>query len=349
MNARELVIYWRIIKKRFWLIFLLVAVTIGVMVGLSYMSEPLYQTSASFQVTTPPPADVAIFSEFRTATSRDELEFTKNNFIQVLVSDYVVGQVIESLGLAVEPRDLIEKQVIIEPVEGSDLVKLTVTAARPDTAALIANKMVEFASQRFAELSAGSLTANREFIQQQIVEVKDDLDQSKAELVQFQIENKVGDLTSLLDRQQSLISNLKLHRDESLAASNQLAVASFDDSIALRERELQDLISLSVDYEELQERVTGVERTYRGLLDKQIEAELKENEVLSAKFIRIVPAREPKRPLPLLNPILLTVGAAVSLVAGIMLAFLLQALSDLSAVEEENLVQSKRVISAPGK
>jgi uncharacterized protein involved in exopolysaccharide biosynthesis len=348
MKIEELFTYWKVVKKRLWLIGLLMVITLGVMLIRSYLSDPLYKSSATFQVTTPLPTDVSLFSEeFRTSTSRAELGFTKNNFLEVLKSEFVIGQVLEEFELEADPVDLLGERIVIELIEGSDLVELTVFAEKPDQAAAIANTLLDVASHSFAELNAGSLTANREFIQRQIQDVKEERDGVKAALVQFQIENKVGDLDAFLERQQALIVNLKLRRDDALASGDQVALVTYDEAIAARERELQDLILLRVDYDELQEQVRGIQRTYTGLLDKQIEAELKENSVLSAKFIRVIPAHEPKHPLPRYNSRLLMVGAIVSFTVGIILSFLLEALSNVSIqTGNDTTLKQERVLSS---
>lgn len=330
MNIKELIIYWRVIKKRLWLIILVVVATLAAMVTISYFSPPVYQTSTSFQVIAPLPEEVSIFREFRTGSTRDELGYTRNNFLSLLRSKFLLRQVIQELELDTTPEKLLEDRIVIETEETSDFVTLTVTAENPQLAALIANTIVEKAAHNFGALSAGSLTVNREFIQQQLQKVKTELDQAKTNLVQFQIENRVGSLEALLAKQQSLLIDLKLNRDIALAKGEQTTVLAYDGIIATRERELQDLILLTVEADTLQSNVGTIQRTYGDLLDRDTEAGLKENEILSAKFVQIIPAYEPEDPLPQFNIPLLIVGGIVSFVVGIILAFLLQALHDLS-------------------
>ena len=56
---------------------------------------------------------------------------------------------------------------------------------------------------------------------------------------------------------------------------------------------------------------------------------MKENEIVNAKFIQIIPAGGPGRPLPRINPTILLLGIVVSLAVGIVLAFLLQYLESI--------------------
>ncbi|MDY7076289.1 MAG: Wzz/FepE/Etk N-terminal domain-containing protein [Chloroflexota bacterium] len=323
MEIQELLIYWRVIKKRLWLIGLLVGTTLAAMLILSYLSKPVYKATTSFQVTTPLPAEVSLFQEFRTSSSRDELRYTRNNFLTVVESRYVVGQVIEELDLAMDIDEL-QESMVIEPEEDSDFIKLEIVAENPQMAASIANALIDNAARYFGELSAGSLTANKEFIQQQLQEVKGDLDAARAALIQFQLESRIGSISQVLSSQHVLIRELSLQRDEELAKGNQEITNSYDQVIAQRERQLQDLILISAEYETLYDTVERIEATYSNLLDKETEAKLKENEILSARFIRVIPAREPSRPLSHISAKIFLLGGIVSLVLGIMIVFALE-------------------------
>jgi capsular polysaccharide biosynthesis protein len=324
MNLQELFHYWHIIKKRLWLIGLLVAATMGTILLVSlYFSKPEYRATASFQVTTPLPTDVSLVNEYRTSTTRDELIYTRSNFLAVLQSEFVVGKVITKLGLPVEPDELL-KQVTVEPDETSDFVKLQVVANSPELAADIANSLVETAAQYFGELSAASFTANKQVIQQLLEERKQELDTAKVELVKFQIANRIGSLDGLLTSQERLITTAKEYRDKAVAEGQASVAENYSEIIDTRERELQERVQLNAQYKELQGNVQRVEAAYFSLLDKEMEADLKEKEILSAQFIRVIPARTPSNPLPSLDVRILILASVVSLVVGIVLAFVLE-------------------------
>ncbi|HID63264.1 MAG TPA: hypothetical protein EYP49_11075 [Anaerolineae bacterium] len=320
MNFQELLIYWKVIKERLWLIAILMVVTLGAMLAVFLLSPPVYRATASFQVTAPLPAEVSLFSEFKTPSSVDQLARTRGNFIAVLQSDYVVNQVIAEIGLDMEVEEFIE-QVLIEPDESSSFVKLRVTAAEPKLATAIANTLLDRATQYFGELSAGSVTANKEFIEEQIEETEASLSEAHAALIQFQIENGMGTSDSRVRSQEDLITVLKGSRDRAFAEGDEIEAAAYDKIIAARERELQELIQLAAEYESLYETVDRIQDVYAILLSKETEAKLKENEILSARFILVIPAREPSHPLPRINFKILLLGGIVSLVLGIMVAF----------------------------
>jgi capsular polysaccharide biosynthesis protein len=347
MNFGELLTYWQVIKKRLWLIGLLVGVTLGAMLLISYLAQPVYKATTSFQVTTPLPAEVSLYSEFRTSTSRDELRYTRNNFVAVLQSNFVVGQVIEGLGLEVDVEDLQERMVILTE-EDSDFVTLEVTAEDPKEVAAIANALTEYAARYFGQLSAGSLTADKELIQQQLQEVKEDLDAAREALIQFQLENRVGMVDQVLTAQQTLIRQLSFERDQALAQGDPAKASAYDEIITQHDRELQGLILLSSEYDLLNDRAKRIEATYSSLLDKETEAMLKENEILSARFIRVIPAREPSHPLSRFNAKVLLLGGIVSLAVGIMLAFALAYLDRVGVTEQADVTLPKASLDLTG-
>jgi uncharacterized protein involved in exopolysaccharide biosynthesis len=323
MDIQELLIYWRVVKKRLWLIGLMVAATLGAMLLAFNLSKPVYRATIAFQVTAPLPAEVSLFSDFKMPYTRDEIVRTRSGFMTVLQSEFLAGQIIEELGIDMGADELLS-QMVMEPGEGNDFDKLRITAHDPELAAAVANALLDKALLHFGEMSAGSLTANREFIQQQLVEIKADLDTARADLIQFQVENRIGSLSGFLDSQESLVTTLKSRHDQALAEGREATAASFEEIIATRERELQELVLLSAEYEVLKDTVHRIESTYANLLGKETEAIIKEDQVRSAKFVQVIPAGVPSRPLPRLDVKVMLLGGIVSLALGIMLAFALE-------------------------
>ncbi|MBL8058952.1 MAG: hypothetical protein JNK29_19760 [Anaerolineales bacterium] len=326
MNLSELQTYVRIVVKRLPLIGLLMAVTIGTILLAAYFAKPVYRATTSFQVTTPLPNEVSLVNEFRTSTSREELAYTRNNFLAVLQSEFVVGQVISKLGLQVEPDELLQ-QVVIEADPNSDFVKLQVTAESSELAASIANSLVDTASSYFGELSSASVTANKQVILELQAERKAQLDAATAALLKFQAEHNIGSLEGLLTLQERLIATAKENRDQALAEGKTAEAAKYEAIIANREQELQVRVQLSAQYEELISNAKRLDSAYGALLDKETEAELKEREIVSARFIRAIPARAPLKPLPNLDFRVLILGGAASLALGVILAFSLEYLA----------------------
>lgn len=325
MTANELSTYWQVIRKRLWLIMLIVVVAMGVVLFVSFASRPTYQASAYFQVTAPLPEGVSLFRDFRTSTSRDELLYTKNNFLAVLQSESVVWQVIEKTDLDATPDELLA-QMTLAPDEDSDFVRLSVTAEDARTAALVANTWLEVASLQFGELSAGSISANKDFVDQQLQLTKEQLDLASQALIAFKVKHGIGSPEGLVTLPESMIRNAQEKRDAARAGGQTAVAAQYDQIIAGYQKDLEARILLSAEYSQLQQAVERVNSVYTSLLNTQTEAQLKENEVLSARYIQVMPAFEPTQPRPRLNTTQLALAAAISLAVGILLAFVLEAI-----------------------
>jgi len=148
------------------------------------------------------------------------------------------------------------------------------------------------------------------------------LDQAEQELIAFKIEHKVGGLDGLIASQQGLIRSLNLERDQALATGQTSVAAAYDRLIAEREAELQQLIGLSTTYTQLERTVDQLQGTYGLLLEKETEAQLKENEILNVSFIQVIgEARVPSKPKPPIRWSTVALGGVVSLITGIMIAF----------------------------
>lgn len=323
MNVQELLTYFEIIRKRLWVVGVVVGVTVGAIALSGFLARPQFRSTAQFQVTAPLPNEVSLVNEFRVGTSRDELIFTRNNFLSVLQSEYVAGEVVSKLGLNIDPATL-QDRLIIEADSSSDFVSLRVVADDPQQAADIANTLMETASNYFATLSAGSFTANKEVITRQLEDTQAEWRAAKDALVKFQVENKIGSFTGILESPERLLINAQTARDEALATGRTDVAAKYDLIIARHEAVLQKRVQLNAEYELLQSDVNRIGETYKVLLAKEAEAELKEQEILSARFIRIIPAQVPRSPLSSLDLRMLLVGALASLVVGIVLVFILE-------------------------
>lgn len=110
----------------------------------------------------------------------------------------------------------------------------------------------------------------------------------------------------------------------------QAAQARYAPMIAQREAELSGLIGLHADYDNLQAAVDRAQDAYSFLEDKVVEARLKENQGLTAGYLQIVePARIPTNPAPSQTLRLALVGGILAILAGIVLAFVLEFVGNL--------------------
>jgi uncharacterized protein involved in exopolysaccharide biosynthesis len=181
---------------------------------------------------------------------------------------------------------------------------------------------MEEALRQYGQLRAGSATASKEFIGAELEASQGDLEEAQEALMAFKIENRVGSLSGMVYEQQELISDLRMRRDDARASKQLDEATRYDQLIAQREAELQDLVRLSISYDALEANVKQAQETYDFLLEKQTEAKLTENEVMAVGYIQVLgEARPPAGPVSPYNYKLLAMGVIVSLAVGVVLAF----------------------------
>lgn len=332
MEIQDVRKYLKIIRKWWWVIALLFGVTVGTMLIIAFLTETAYEATVTMQVSAPAPQEVPLYSEFGRQALRDEIEQTRASFQEFLLEGSAPYQAVRELPDVSMQGDELRERIIVDSPENSQLMHVGVRASDPETAALLANTLVEIGLKRYGELLAQPTANTRAFIEQELEAAREELEIAEAELIQFQVENKIGDLTKAVSSQYELIRSLRLQGDLARSRGDVIQAQAIEETILLRGAELQNMIALSAEYTELVDQVERVRSTYSFLLDKKTEAQIKENQILELGSIQIItPARPPSRPTLLISGKLIVLGAVASLLAGVLLTFLLEYL-DVSGV-----------------
>ena len=329
MAIEDILLYWTIIRKRLWLILLLIASTTGTILAISYSSPPVYVASVKFRVVAPPPPNVSLFTGGYGFS--EGVDSTLNSFVDVLTGGAVAGQVIEELQLPMDSSEfgsLITVEEVLPQLETKTqeqftLIKVTATHGDPEVAANIVNTLMDVGLNQFGEMRARSKTQSKEFISSQLELTRQEHDKAQEALIDFQIENKIGELPHAISLQQELIYSLRQQADVAFAKGDMRTSTNYDQLILEQETKLQDMIRLGSEYTRLDTAVKQGESIYELLSEKLTEATLKENETLTLGFIEVSnPAGVPSSPLPQVRISLLSLGIVLSLVVGIMVAFI---------------------------
>ncbi|NOZ72422.1 MAG: hypothetical protein GXP38_11015 [Chloroflexi bacterium] len=140
------------------------------------------------------------------------------------------------------------------------------------------------------------------------------------------------DSTQILDRIESL-RNLAYSQErsaeeyEAIAAGHRAAIVEYNRLLDARQQRLVYLLGLQKRYEELVNKVSRAQTTYNFLEDKANEARLKLNQGKNIGYLQIIdPANMPSAPVPKRTTQLLLVGILISLLVGVILAFILEAI-----------------------
>lgn len=114
---------------------------------------------------------------------------------------------------------------------------------------------------------------------------------------------------------------------EAITAGHRAVIAAYDRLLDERQQRLVYLLGLQKQYEELVNQVGRAQTNYDFLEDKANEARLKLNQGKNIGYLQIIdPANVPSAPVPKRTTQLLLVGILISLLVGVILAFILEAI-----------------------
>jgi uncharacterized protein involved in exopolysaccharide biosynthesis len=295
------------------------------MLVILLVSDPQYKATVTVQVSAPPPQEVPLYSSLGTQALSDEIIRTQTSLHELLVEGDVAYRVLRELPDISMTGGELQRRIEVDIPEDSHLMRVSVKTHSAEMSALLANAVAESALQHYAELAAKPTAGTRRFIEVQLELAQSAYAAAQAELTEFQVANKIGSLSTALDRQYDLIRTLKATRDMEESQNNTARVRMLDDIILEREAELQNLIGLSSEYYTLVGRVDRARDTYSFMLDKKAEAEIKEAQILELASVQIItPARPPNRPIAAMDVRIIVLGTVSSTILGVLLAVFLE-------------------------
>jgi uncharacterized protein involved in exopolysaccharide biosynthesis len=325
MSIQEIGKYLKIVRKWWWVITVLFGTTVGTMLAIVLFSETQYEATVTVQVNAPPPQEVPLYSDFGREALSDEIAQTRASFSEFFLEGDTAYQALEVLGNVPMGVDELRSKMAIDMPDSSQLLRVRVRAADPEMAALLANTLVETGLKQYGEMLARPTANTRQFIEQELKAVREELIVAETELIQFQVDSKIGNLNSAINSQSDLIGSLKTQGDLAQVEGDTTRAQAIQEVIQMREAELQNVIGLSAQYTELVDRVERVRATHGFLLDRESEAQIKENQILELGSIQVItPARPPRRPVSAINSKLIVLGAVASTLIGVLLTFLLE-------------------------
>jgi len=369
----EMLTYFRIIARRWWLILLILIATTAVILLNSLTAKPVYRAFVKLQVIAPEPEEVSLFAQASPVRSTEEIVAVQQQFDAALRSAYVAWQTIADLNLGISAAELLEG---LDVFADGEFLNVTFVADNPMLVEAIATKHVENAFGYYAEIRSKPSTVALQFIQAELAAEEKTLTEAQAALLRFKINNTVDSLPREISSIQDQLRDLRLQRAKLVAerekaqaisdkyleeasetgsvesANNYQRLAAGQDAVVAgilaeeaeygrlilqQEQLLEDLLNLTAEHESLLRAVSRVQSNYNFLTGKESEARLKQSQATNVSFIQIIePARMPDRPAPSQTPKMLMVGALVSVIAGIILAFVLEFISLLRAPAQKD-------------
>jgi len=173
-NSMEIKEYLKILKRRKWVAILTTLVTVAV-VGLgSYLQPPTYVAVATVRIAQASSGSIE-YVDYMYA------ERLINTYIQILKSRPVLEEIIKRLDLPILPSDL-AKQIKVEALSNTELLRITVADRNPARAKDIANALAALLVEQSQSLYSGGAKSARELLQEQLGVVEDSLEQDRTAL-----------------------------------------------------------------------------------------------------------------------------------------------------------------------
>ena len=212
MEIEEVLSYWRVIKKRLWLIILLFVATMAVVLVTTLTAAPVYSATVKLQVIGSEPQQVSLFSTVRASTVGDEIAGVQSEFTSILKNGLVAWRTIASLNLNMGAVDLLNAIGLV--VDG-EAIYVTAQADTPQKAEKIVNAHVDNALSYYREYRALPAKVTRQFLTQQVAAAGETLAETKDALLKFKLKNNIESLDRELLAYQDMIRTLETQRDAS--------------------------------------------------------------------------------------------------------------------------------------
>jgi len=362
----EILNYLRIIAKRWWVILIIMVVTLAVIAYNSLTAKPIYRAYVKLQVIAPESQEVSLFSQTTPVGSREAVVAVELQFDAALRSAYVAWQTIADLNLGISAGELLNGLTLFADGE---FLHVTFVAENPMLVESIATAHVENAFKYYAQMRSKPSTVALQFIQQQLTEELKALSSAGNAMLQFKLDHNLDSLPREITAIQDQLRGLRLEKDklaterakveavsakyieeagktgstesavnyqhqaaaqDAISAGIRAQEAAYEKLIQQQESVLQELLKLITEYDDLSRAHARIQSNYAFLADKENEARLKQSQATNVSFIQVIePARMPDRPAPSRTPKSVAVGAIVSLIVGIIVAFVLEFLSSL--------------------
>lgn len=241
--------YYRIIRRRRWLILLGMAVCVGLVAYSNMKSVPEYKARTTIVESKGMTEEgVQMFAERYVQT--DDTTLRLSNLVSIASSQTVVQRAVDSLrdlNIDMKPEEILS-HITVSPEKDTNIIAIEVTlpsvpnpmeskedaGIRTRTEAKVAADVIAASlKKRYAELNNSAVTQSREFIEAQILTTRKAMVAAQEKLRQFKEENGIVEVNV---QGQSLIQRL-----ESAKSSLNQAQATHDGAVGRLKKQTQEL------------------------------------------------------------------------------------------------------------
>jgi uncharacterized protein involved in exopolysaccharide biosynthesis len=200
--------YLAVLKRRFWVILLLLGATMAVVLGRAAMTPPAYRSSTVLQVIPLEPEEVTLYTRLNTVSSADTIELILFQFTSLLKSPRMAQQTLSDTDMAMTTGDLVGG-IRVDRDPAGDLITVSVTAESPEDAEQLLRRHVDLSLEEFRASRALPSEASGKFLETELAQAEEALETARAAVLQFKLENRMDSLDRELVAEEQTIRNLE--------------------------------------------------------------------------------------------------------------------------------------------
>ncbi len=201
----ELWRYYRILRRRKWLIIIGILVCTATTFVTVWRAKPIYKARTTIMERSGASNQgVAIYRD--PAVMQADIDVRLSNLGTILTSQTVIERAANSLynlGITVDPGEIL-RNTTVQPIRATEILAIEVRAKNPEEAVDAANIMVNEFIRFYSELVHGATSESKNFIETQLPKAKAELDKIQQQIKTFKQNN---DITQF-----EIQSNLMLQR-----------------------------------------------------------------------------------------------------------------------------------------
>lgn len=201
----------QIARRRWWIVVLLMIVAGASAYWSSSRETPMYSATATMMVNPGLSGGQTDFNSLNVSTRLAE------TYQEIVTTRPILERVAEKLG-----EDELESTVTTSVVEGTQLIRVTVTDPDPDHAALVANTLVEEFQGYIGEQTSASAEQNRSAIDRQIEEQEARLANIDQQIAELEASDDADD--AAVQRQLNDLQSQRTRTNDSLMTLEEAAI-----------------------------------------------------------------------------------------------------------------------------
>lgn len=194
MEEMDLIELWRILVKRKRLIiclFILAVVAAGV---ANFFMEPVYEVSATLMVNSNKGGSLTSLDPLGALMGGSSANVAMQNFVHLLKSRTILEEAMLKCGWeSVDERDIsaISKQLTVQPVQGTEIIKISMQSSNPEDAQQFVNTLVNVFINATRDSNRLDLRTAREFLADQVEVVAANLEEAEEKLRSFKENERI--------------------------------------------------------------------------------------------------------------------------------------------------------------